>query len=71
LNLLYFKHSGRDEDVRNFEPAVASEDCIIRVKGYKNPPFAEEVESVAFTAMRWNFRRKKKEDRPKASSASA
>jgi len=56
------------KDGRNFEPAVASEGCIIQVKGYRNVPFAaEEVESVAVTAKRWNFRRKKKEeDRPKS-----
>jgi len=60
------------KDGRNFEPAVASEGCIIQVKGYREVPFAEEdVESVAITAKRWNFRQKKKEERPKASSTSA
>ena len=59
-------------DGRNFEPAVASEGFIIQVKGYRDVPFAaEELESVAVTAKRWNFRQKKKDDRPKASSASA
>ena len=60
------------KDSRNFEPAVASEGFIIQVKGYRDVPFAaEELESVAVTAKRWNFRQKKKDDRPKASSASA
>jgi hypothetical protein len=59
------------KDGRCFEPAVASEGFIIQVKGYKNLPFAsEEVESVTVTEKRWNFRRKK-EERPKANSASA
>jgi hypothetical protein len=59
------------KDGRNFEPAVASEGYIIQVKGYRDLPFtSEEVESVALSEKRWNFRRKKK-DRPKAASASA
>jgi hypothetical protein len=62
----------RLRDGRNFEPAVACEGFIIQVKGYRGAPFAaEEVESVAVTAKHWNFRQKKKDDRPKASSASA
>jgi len=60
------------KDGRNFEPAVASGGCIIQVKGYRDVPFAaEDVESVAITAKRWNFRQKKKEERPQVSSASA
>jgi len=62
------------KDGRNFESAVASEGFIIQVKGYRDAgcPFAaEEVESVEVTEKGFNFRRKKKEDRPQASSASA
>ena len=60
----------RLKDGRYFEPAVASEGFIIQVKGHKDLPFStEEVESVAVTEKRWNFRRKK-EDR-EANSASA
>ena len=59
------------KDGRYFESAVASEGCIIQVKGYRDVPFAaEDVESVAITGKRWNFRQKKKEERSKASSAS-
>jgi hypothetical protein len=59
----------RLKDGRYFEPAVASEGCIIQVKGCKELPFtAEEVESVTVTGKGWNFRRKK-QDRPKAASA--
>jgi hypothetical protein len=61
----------RLKDGRYFEPAVASEGCIIQVKGYQNLPFtAEEVEFVTVTEKHWNFRRKKG-DRRKATSASA
>jgi len=61
----------RLKDGRYFDPAVASEGFIIQVKGYSDLPFtSEEVESVAVSEKRWNFRRKK-EDRPKAASASA
>jgi hypothetical protein len=61
----------RLKDGRCFEPAVASEGHIIQVKGYRYLPFAsEEVESVALSEKRWNFRRKQ-EDRPKEASASA
>ena len=64
--------SVRLQDGRYFEPAVASEGFIIQIKGYRDVPFtAEEVESVGVTAKRWNFRQKNKDDRFKASSASA
>jgi hypothetical protein len=56
-------------DGRCFQPAVASEGCIIQVKGYRNLPFTEEeVEFVTITEKRWNFRRRK-EERAKAASA--
>jgi len=36
---------------------VASEDCIIEVRGYGEIPFApEEIESVIVNHKRWNFR---------------
>ena len=42
---------------RHFDQAVASEGCIIAVRGYDDVPFApEEVEHVAVTHSRWNFR---------------
>jgi len=48
------------KDGRYFESAVASEGFIIQVKGCKDLPFTpEEVESVALTEKRWNFRREK------------
>jgi hypothetical protein len=54
------------KDGRCFNPAVASAGCIIQIKGYKDLPFtSEEVESVALSEKRWNFRR------PKVASASA
>ena len=47
-------------DGRYFEPAVASEGCIIVVKDYKDVRFTPaEIESIAVTEKRWNFRRKK------------
>ena len=43
---------------RFFEQAVASEGCIIQVKGQKDIPFTEaEVESVERSDRPWNFRR--------------
>jgi hypothetical protein len=45
------------KDGRHFEQAVASEGCIIAVRGHEDVPFApEEVEQVAVTHSRWNFR---------------
>jgi len=46
------------KDGRYFEQAVASEGCIIQVKGHKDIPFTEaEVESVELSDKPWNFRR--------------
>ncbi len=46
------------KDGRRFEQAVASEGCIIQVKGQKDIPFTEtEVESVELSDKPWNFRR--------------
>jgi hypothetical protein len=56
----YWFVSIRLKDGRCYEPAVASEGHIIEVKGYEDLPFTSaDVESVAITEKRWNFRRKK------------
>ncbi len=45
------------KDNRGSEQAVASEGCIIQVRGYENVPFApNELESVRVNHKRWNFR---------------
>ena len=45
------------KDGRCFDQAVASEGCIIEVRGYEEIPFApEEVASVIVNHKRWNFR---------------
>ena len=42
---------------RCFDQVVASEGCIIEVRGYREIPFApEEIESVIVNHKRWNFR---------------
>jgi hypothetical protein len=44
-------------DGRLFDQVVASEGCIIEVRGYEEIPFApEEVASVSVNHKRWNFR---------------
>jgi len=45
------------KDGRCYEQAVASEGCIIQVRGYEDVPFApNELESVRVNHKRWNFR---------------
>ena|ERR1700730_18587984 len=45
------------KDGRCFEQVVASEGCIIQVRGHKDVPFApDEVESVRVNHKHWNFR---------------
>lgn len=45
------------KDGRCFDQVVASEGCIIEVRGYGEIPFApEEIESVMVNHKRWNFR---------------
>jgi len=40
-----------------FDQVVASEGCIIEVRGYEQIPFApEEIASVIVNHKRWNFR---------------
>ena len=46
-------------DGRYFGQAVASEGCIIQVKGQEDIPFTEaEVESVELSGKPWNFGRR-------------
>lgn len=45
------------KDGRIFDQAVASEGCVIQVRGHKEVPFtAEQVASIAVNHRRWNFR---------------
>ena len=45
------------KDGRCFDQVVASEGCIIEVRGYEEIPFApDEVASVIVNHKRWNFR---------------
>ena len=51
--------SVRLKDGRVFGQAVASEGCIIQVKGFREIPFIEtDVESGVADAAPWNFRRR-------------
>ena len=44
-------------DGRHFDQAIASEGCIIAVRGYDDVPFThDEVEYVAVNHKHWNFR---------------
>lgn len=45
------------KDGRHFDQVVASEGCIIEVRGHKEIPFTpEEVATVSVNHKRWNFR---------------
>jgi hypothetical protein len=45
------------KDRRYFDQVVASEGCIIQVRGYKEIPFAsDDVALVSVNHKRWNFR---------------
>jgi len=45
------------KDGRNFDQVVASEGCIIQVRGHHVIPFApDDVASVSVNHRRWNFR---------------
>ena len=45
------------KDGRSFDQVVASEGCIIQVRGYQNVPFTQDdVASVQVNHRRWNFR---------------
>lgn len=53
----YYVVSVQLTDGRRFDQAVASEGCIIEVRGYSEVPFsADEILSVAVNHHRWNFR---------------
>jgi hypothetical protein len=44
-------------DGRSFDQAIASEGCIIQVRGYEDVPFApSEIAKVKVNHKRWNFR---------------
>ena len=46
------------KDGRVFSQAVASEGCLIQVKGFREIPFVEtDIESVDANGDPWNFRR--------------
>ena len=45
------------KDGRRFDQVLASEGCIIEVRGYEEIPFLpEEIGSVIVNHKRWNFR---------------
>ena len=45
------------KDGRLFDQVVASEGCLIEVRGYLEIPFApDDVASVSINHKRWNFR---------------
>jgi hypothetical protein len=45
------------KDGRRFDQVVASEGCVIQVRGYSDVPFKQdEVASVQVNHRRWNFR---------------
>ena len=45
------------KDGRCFEQAVASEGCIIQVRGYVDAPFSpDDIASVCVNHKSWNFR---------------
>ena len=45
------------KDGRNFDQVIASEGCIIAVRGYTEIPFQfDEVATVKVNHKRWNFR---------------
>jgi hypothetical protein len=42
---------------KHFEQVVASEGCVIQVRGHKDVPFTpDDVANVAVNHKRWNFR---------------
>jgi hypothetical protein len=51
--------SVRLKDGKVFAQAVASEGCLIQVKGFREIPFVEnDIESIDADAQPWNFRRR-------------
>jgi hypothetical protein len=61
-------------DGRSFDQVVASEGCIITVRGYTEVPFGlDEIAIVKVNHKRWNFRdwSDKGQNRPKSNTAIA
>jgi hypothetical protein len=62
----------RLKDGRWFDQVVASEGCIIAVRGHHELPFqTEDVSSVSVNHKHWNFKKWSDARRPKAKAASA
>ena len=60
------------KDGRWFDQVVASEGCIIAVRGYSELPFqTEEVSSVVVNHKHWNFKKWSDARRPRARTATA
>lgn len=60
------------KDGTRFEQVVASEGCIIAVRGFAEIPFEfNEVVTVEVNHKRWNFRKWSDVRRPKSKAASA
>ena len=60
------------KDGRRFDQAVASEGCIIQVRGYQDVPFAaDDVASVFVHHTPWNFRESSDSRRPRQKSKAA
>ena len=60
------------KDGRRFDQVIASEGCIIAVRGYSELPFrTEEVSSVTVNHKDWNFKKWSDARRPRAKAASA
>ena len=60
------------KDGRRFDQVVASEGCIIAVRGHSELPFqTDEVSSVMVNHKHWNFKKWSDARRPKAKAASA
>jgi len=60
------------KDGRQFDQVIASEGCIIAVRGYSELPFqTEEVSSVMVNHKDWNFKKWSDARRPRAKAATA
>jgi hypothetical protein len=60
------------KDGRWFDQVVASEGCIIAVRGYSELPFqTDEVSSVMVNHKHWNFKKWSDARRPRARAATS
>ena len=60
------------KDGRWFDQVVASEGCVIAVRGYSELPFqTDEVSSVMVNHKHWNFKKWSDARRPRARAATA